>query len=668
MGKCMKKMFILKNLLSLLVISLLTSCVGTVEEAGVDGSFTTVVNEINIQFTGVEEVVGISDSRIEVFFRPAQGESGKYNYKINLGGGLVPVSVPTEVLATTDYRGYLKYTLKDLNPGYLYKISIDVQDQESKLTYKTDKVLEARTFFQKTCNFNGIDSVENLPGTAGTDSLTIKWSNAEVTSKGIKPDKGDPREYEITLIDAKSYKPSNFFDVDLLGGVGRYTTLVTHDEFSSEYVYRGLPSGTEFFIKVRCYNKEESERPGDKGNPQYDGEMNTNYVKIATLDDTLASIDYDADKILLIRGSGEDATKTFSITWDDVQGVFDHYRIYYTQNATFDESNIIDDCSVNVPDNSQGGSIYCKKIPYNENRVQVFPLASNSLYQVAFVLCQDLSCSTGKRIMMKTWEYDTRVPDSAFFGLTSISAATRLQDLGKLTLAFAKPDSTNGTFDGYTVLYKSGSLTATAQDITDPDTYTGQIEVEPYTTASDEKLTLTNVDYGQTHCFNVGIFRWKTDGTKQQITNEAWSCITPEVLAPSNSEFTGLTEGESTSRFLKSALTIYWDLPTQGVYERYVVFLKHNGATSFSFNDAINETSVGNYTNYYRYEINDPAAESFSLDYVTPGGSFVFGILTEIVTRGGSFHSTNNTAIITCNVPASPANENDPTFEASCTF
>ena len=63
----MKKMFILKKLLSLLVFSLLASCVGTVEEAGVDGSFTTVVNDINIQFVGVEEVVGILKYGFNIF-------------------------------------------------------------------------------------------------------------------------------------------------------------------------------------------------------------------------------------------------------------------------------------------------------------------------------------------------------------------------------------------------------------------------------------------------------------------------------------------------------------------------------------------------------------------------------------------------------------------------
>lgn len=652
----MKRLF-LKLLLLLFSFSLL-SCVGTVEEGSVESSYTTVSDESEISFSGVSEVQGVSDSRVEVFFTPARGGSGKYNYKINLGGGLIPVSVPSEVLKA-DYRGYLKYTVTDLRPSYLYKISVDAQDQETLITKKTEKLLETKTFGDVTCNFNGITSVDNLPGVAGTDSLRISWVNAEVTGTLIAPAKSDPIQYEITLLDANTYKPSNIYDVGLNNGVGRFVESVSHSDFTSEVLIRGLPAGTEYYVHVRCYNKAREDRPGNIDFPQYDGEMNTNYVKKSTLDDSLSSIDFDKNLMVLAPGSGVDASKTFSLTWGEIKGVFEHFRIYYT-NGSFSEGDIKSECSVNVPD----GNMYCKKASYNIDRVQVFPLTSNSTYDVALVICQDFACTSRK--IAKTWSYDTTVADAGFNGLTEIQSAKSLEDIGTLRLVFGMPDLSVGTYDGFVVKHKLDSLNGSEIDITNETTYNGTIEVADYDIATATSLTLNNIDYGSSHCFNVSLFRWMSGGTKKEISNDKWDCITPEISAPLLSDFTGFTEGRSITSSTSSKLTVEWNLPTKGVYEKFIIYIKHNGADAFNYTTAERETSAGNFDNYTRFVINDTEETKHTFEYLTVGETLKVGIETAYVSSSSVLRSPTNLGVLSCTVPS--VGTGGKTESADCSF
>ena len=618
-------------------------CVGTVEEGKNTQAFTTKESSSDIEFSGVQEATEISDSRVEVFFRPATGASGLYNYKINLGGGFVPISVPSEVLGT-DYRGYLKFTLKNLNPGYLYKISIDVEDQSGKSFTKTERIEEAKTFTNSACNFDGISAVENLPGTAGVDSLRIKWTHAEVLSDGFqKIHPGDPYEYEITLLDSALYTPADFPKIGLNGNVGRFTAISQYDPVVQEFLFRGLPSGSSFYVKVRCFNSNN--RPNDAAKPWLDGEMNTNYIKAGTLNNELSSITFDPDLIILSQGVGSEASKTFSVDWGEVQGVFDHYRLYYSTSTI----SKVADCAINQPI----ANVFCKKIAYNEDRVQVFPLLENTKYNVELVICQDFACSTGKRLTAKTWEYDTSIPVAQFFGINSIEEASILEELGQLKIIFTRPSLANGIFDGFVVRYKAGSELAPEIEITDPGTYNGTMEVLPHDHLNVDWLVLDQVVYGITHCFNVSLFKWKPDGSgdKDYTYNEVWRCIEPQIIAPSKADFVGIDESEAISSSVSSKILLQWKAPGKGVYEKFEIYLLHNDAISFNFNDAVAETSTGDTSNYMKYVV-DRSTLDLEIGFVTPGKRFVVGVVTYFVSNGSEYRSVFNDNIITCNVAA----------------
>ena len=62
--------------------TLLVSCVGTVQES--NSNITDIGSAYNpvVSFSGIHTATAISDTKVEVFFYPASGGSGKYIYDL----------------------------------------------------------------------------------------------------------------------------------------------------------------------------------------------------------------------------------------------------------------------------------------------------------------------------------------------------------------------------------------------------------------------------------------------------------------------------------------------------------------------------------------------------------------------------------------------------------
>jgi len=638
---------IIKIILFTFILTSFIGCVGTVEEGVSPKAVSASVENSDIQFEGVVNVVAIADDKVDVYWRPATGGSEIFNYVIYYGGGEVPTLVPSDIVSP-DYQGLLKFTLTNLLPGYRYKVKIDVKDQITNEQTVTDAVEEDTTFYNDVCNFSGIGKVENLPGIAGTDSIKVQWPHAQVESDGLLKIPGsDPKTYEVTALDSNIYTPADFDNVGLNNNVGRFVEYVTYLETQDSVVIRGLPSSTEYYVRVRCIHKDSIQ---DLSKPFLAGELNTDYLKIETLSNDLGSINYDPDEIQLIPGSGEAAGRTFSLVWGNFTGVFDHFRIYYSKGTI----TMGTDCFTNVPQ----GNVFCKKLAYTEDGSQVYPLEKETIYNVQLVVCQTVMCATSERIVAKTFTFDTSQVLSPFLGIESIEFAKKLDDLGQITLGFTPPNLLLGSFDGFVVRHKLG-IAAPEEDITEYDPghlnyYTGQLMVESHNHLTTDSVVITSVAYNTSNCFNVSLFTYKSDGSRTITLNEKWMCKTPVIEAPTALSFTGIAIANINSNAINTTLNMNWAPPSSGVYSVYELFILHNG-TAYNQSTAVTETNNGDDSNYYRFEL-PGATTNLSLNFVDPG-TYYIGIGTDHVDINGHFRSSINNGVVKCVVPALPVDD-----------
>jgi hypothetical protein len=630
----------------LLLISLnFLSCVGTIEEGSALKSTTVNTDKMAINFAGVEEVLGIADDKVEVYFKSARGGSEEFEYYIYVGGGTQPIIVPSDVLSP-DNRGLLRYTLVGLQAGTRYKIKVDVKDQnDPTLETITDTILETRTFFNNVCDFAGIGSLQNLPGVDGVDSIRVNWPQAISETDGllINPD-SDPLEYEISIINANFYSPQDFDNVNLNGGFGRVTTYVQYNPQVQSVTVRGLTSNTRYFVRMRCLHRGTVV---DLSKPWLKWEMNNKYLEITTLSNELSSIVYNPDEIQITPGVGLESFSTFTMTWGLITGVFDHYRIYYSEGPIV----MTDTCEVNqiVP----GSNTYCKKTDYSSRSLIIHPLNPDSNYNVRFVICQTPECGSANRIIAKNFVHNTFPAVAPFLGIEDILFAGSLAELGDVRLKFTAPNLAQGYFDGFVVSYKSNISDETSTDITHED-YDGDMYIQYHEPDKVSSLYIYNVPYNVQTCFNIAVFIYDKDGDRVIYPNNNWICKTPLVVAPSATDFVGLADVTFTNSNQNTILFANWGSPSRGIYDEYYVFVRHDGG-GFSFSQAITDFILGDTSRYLVFTVSSET-NLMSVPNLLPNRTYRIGVLSHYQDYTGSFFSETNTNVFRCIIGTPPAN------------
>ncbi len=95
----------------------LSGCVGQIEDTKKD---TTVSDRKNpgsvVSFQGIDAVVPISNSKVEVYFYQATGGSGKYSYQVYVGDDPTPRSGIEDTLER-DYLGRFRMMITGLSQG-----------------------------------------------------------------------------------------------------------------------------------------------------------------------------------------------------------------------------------------------------------------------------------------------------------------------------------------------------------------------------------------------------------------------------------------------------------------------------------------------------------------------------------------------------------------------
>lgn len=645
----------MKNLLFLFFLLGLAGCVGTVTESADPYTESSPANDIPLYFTGIQNAAAISDTRIEIFFLPASGGSGKYTYDLQVGNETIPRSYSSDTLYP-DYRGLLKITLKDLSRLTTYQLKVEVRDEGSPQQSDSQVIKTITTFENQVADFDGVLSVYNMPGQDGKDSLKLRWNPAK-TSSGFPALPSDPASYEIILLDSMRFTPGDF-DVQAEPENGKWVFGIPNNADQIEKVIQGLPSKTKFYIRMRAIHKSSID---NIFSPRLRSEQNTNYVAISTLSGSISDLDYKPDSFTVKLAPGSQGLNAVNTTWTAPSGVFDHYRLYYWKKSgvppTIPENCLtpyLSDINANV---------WCKKVDYNLSLASITGLEPYQEYGITLILCATSTCSSlGDRAR---WTDRTIITDpltSTFSGINEISTASNLDELGSVKIKFSSPDFSNGYFDGLILKVKRSQDDSTQPvevlelPYADTSTYT-----LPYDFLRENEITVKGIDYLDPlpYCFNLYPFKWNSANTERiEFDKNSWKCPVLSIDAPTKKEFLGL----DTATSYADKVTLNWKTPTRGLYTHYEIFWTKNASTHFNWSDAITQTEQLNTTNYGRKLIEGENLEigadnSFSMNLFTDG-AYSFGVITyySYITPNGLFtiRSESNTQIFKCNIRSTP--------------
>lgn len=594
----------------------LMGCVGTVQESGQDFTRTSDVADEVLKFPGVHSVVPISDTRIEVFFYPATGGSGIYTYDVQVGSAPFPISIPSDVLKP-DYRGLLKTTLTNLTAMQSYQIRVEVRDGNSTFQSDSGIIKTATTFDNLVADFAGISAAFNTPGQDGKDSIKIRWTPAR-SSGSISGTDWDPEFYEVILVDAEKLTP-NDMDVPYTPAQGRWVFDFKHFDDVNEYIVRGLPSKTKFYVRMRAIHKGSVD---DAYNPRMRGEQNTQYAVISTLSNSLADIKFQPDSFSLALAPGEQGLSAFQASWTPASGVFDHFRLYYGKTGVGVSSNFPSYCL--PPILSPGGSnIFCKKADFSMSTTPITGLLPYTDYEAVLVLCATTLCGPLERIVSSLRTIKTDPTSPVFNGAREVLPAQNLNDVGNVYIAFDVPNFTTGYFDGLVLKMRrtlDGSDTPVELSLTSAPYYHLN-----YNFLTENVVTVKGINYLETepYCFTLYPYKWETDGvTRRDSPNNIWKCIQPKPEGPTSTQFSGLSQAYT----LGTTVTLGWNSPEAGIFSHYEFFWRKQSGMNFNWGDAIAAAEIFDTTNYGRLLI-DPETTEISLDGFADG-EYSFGVIT----------------------------------------
>lgn len=626
-----------------LVSLVLGGCVGTVQNAS--QGFTNVVDppQTRLEFAGAATATAISDSRIEVFFFPANGGSGKYTYDLLVGSSPYPISIPSDVL-TPDYRGLLRVTLTGLTRLTTYQVKVEVRDTNNGQS-NSQIVKSVTTYDNQECDYDGISSAYNMSGQDGKDSIRVRWTPAR-TSGGITKQTWDPKLYEIIAVDANRLTPGDM-DVSSNGiAEGRWVFQLNHDDAVNEYVMRGLPTATKFYVRMRAIHEGSID---DVYDPKKRSEQNTKYLTISTLSGSLADLTFQPDSFAVSLAPGEQGLYAITGSWTAASGVFDHFRLYYSKDGAGAAAGNLPSLCLTPIQSAVSATVFCKKVDFNQASSPITGLAPYTGYEVVLILCQTTECDVSERITSPARMIITDPNSPAFNGIRDLVMAQSLNEIGSLQLKFDPPNFTQGYFDGLLIKMRRTTDGSDAEvNITE---VTSPVSNGPYNFLADNTATVTGIDYlsDSPYCFTIYPFKYESDGiTKRETPNNIWKCVQPQVIAPTVDQFPGLASARTTD----STITVNWGTPSSGVYASYELFWRKL-STQFSWGDAISQAANNfDYTNYGRRIVSQDDL-SATVDNL-PNGSYVFGIVTyySYVTDNGivTLRSETNGGLYTCHV------------------
>ena len=138
------------------LFALLSACVGTVEDKNALEAANKSTGDASdvISFDGLVSAQAISQDKIELYFRPADGEKASLTYEIYVNNGPVPIKVTASSLAL-NATGLYTFTVTGLtmNMTYTFNMRAVINGVSNSLKLDPSKSITATTFKNETADF-----------------------------------------------------------------------------------------------------------------------------------------------------------------------------------------------------------------------------------------------------------------------------------------------------------------------------------------------------------------------------------------------------------------------------------------------------------------------------------------------------------------------------------
>jgi len=660
-------------------LAFFVSCVGTVEDKNPPTTKSSDSSKIPLAFDGIVEAIAVGHNKVDVFFEPATGGSGDFTYIITYDGIAAPITVPGEVLRP-DYRGRLKYTVTGLEIDRLYAFQVQAKDNTTKQLSVNLAIFDAKTFTNKTCDFNGIVSASPLPGSEGLNAIKVTWSLAVQIGLDLFPDEQDPVQYVITVIDGKELLPNSMNDTNF--GPPKRKIFFADKTARSANVY-GLLPGKPYYVQVRCEHEGYFEFGS---NPTYRRETNVNYILVETLSGGQSSLSLNSANFVVQRADGAAGINTLKAIWESAQGAFNHYRLYYTRNEATQSDPGLDSLInfKNLPSYSNGTCrsiclrtdaetpsetdhtsrtacynaspdnrwVDCKKLQFDEVETLFSGLEEKVNYDVKLVACQGISCGvyadSGAPKQMST-----DPPMATFTGLSTIEPPRDADELGTIYLKFNPPDFNSGILDGLIVAIgqDDGSyIELNASDVTNTTNYV--VGYFDYRSAFEIPVNgIDPYDGAANYCFKAYPFIINNDLslTKLDPSDQIPVCLAKSdstnnyIFPPTKEEFPGSFPPSPGSQ----SVSLTWSHPPKGIYDRYEIFYRNtDGGQTFNLDAAISDWEDNNVMDTYERVVVSRYYTNKTIENLNPCDTYSFGMVTYYIGLDGKeYRSESNDSV-----------------------
>jgi len=594
----MKKRFMQLMLNIFLTLSLMISCVGTVEEKNPTRSKGALSGLGVIPYDGIISAVGVANDKIEIYFSVSEGNPSDIIYLITSNASESVLAYKGNILQQ-GYGSEYRVLIDGLEMDKIYTFTVQAKNTSTLAESVSRESQTAKTLSGYVSDTRGITSVQNLPGEEGKNSITVTWNKViNKTPKSIPIPKipTDVKKYQVVLINPAitGLAPTivNFNDENKTETDGRivvdiYDSLNVGRPNERSYAQvNGLIPNTLYYVRVRAIQMGVNWEGSDLH------EQNNKVLEITTLSDNLADITFNPGSFQVNTSEGVAGKNSFDLKWDPAIGAFSHYRVYYKEYVSAADwpglrAAIPPICDPLIP----ASGFTCKEVRYSDFTTVITGLTSFKEQEVHLLICTDYVCGTGSFVEYNSGSgtYWTNPNEIFFSGVTEVRNPQDYRALDEVTLLYDPIDFSQGIMDGIKVrMTLPDGTSCILNDPTPPNNY-GQV---PGPGCDDQRFDAVYVNSFDIKLLTDGI---KVRGLDLSTSPSYAFTLIPYILRDSIFEEYSyqvpgaLTQvGLVTPRFSvdytsvktigKDASTLalkpLWDAPSAGLFDSYRVFMR----------------------------------------------------------------------------------------------
>ncbi len=479
--------------LVLLLMFILMSCVGTLEDNGKKDDSTVSSPNQDFIFNGAEQGIAVSNTRLAVRFFPALGGSGNFRYQLLDEGGNVLTGEDGNNLVK-DSNGMFHLSHAGFVSGTSNRVLVRAIDIDREIPDVNNNYVTVALPAGDYPEFNGVKRCEAFPGANGATQLNVFWDQGRIIPDAFFGFKHNSvGSYKVYYCE-KSLGTNCLFE----NTPNRGEINVTNP-FDTQLTVAGLLPNSKYYFRTTALSV------GDLGAgiPVYE-EENIEFAECQTEVSSGPIVFTGITDVIIAEG--EDGINEASVEWAQASGGYTGYIVYY--HPTIDANAVFNYLDPNV----QSVTI----LDPLQQSTDLVGLDSFTHHAFLVKACPDLiadpNCNAGNDANEKFIIREMKPPVATFAGIAF--STNDVNNPSNVFLNFVPADTSfGGIFDEYRVIISDGT---NDYDITNSDA-TNKLGVL-YPSAPSDYLDLYLDGFVETNISNTSA---KLNGLKPGVIYQA---------------------------------------------------------------------------------------------------------------------------------------------------